>query len=153
MPSTSDAIGVVQFEPFELNAPHGELRKHGVKLRLQEQPFQVLVRLLERPGELVTREELRSQLWPADTFVDFDHSLNAAVNRLRDCLGDVAERPRFIETVPRRGYRFVAPVQRTPPPAPPDENRLDTHQSPLDTRQTPSRAWTAGALALVVAAI
>jgi TolB-like protein/DNA-binding winged helix-turn-helix (wHTH) protein/Flp pilus assembly protein TadD len=153
MPSTSDAIGVVRFEPFELNARDGELRKHGVKLRLQEQPFQVLVRLLERPGELVTREELRSQLWPADTFVDFDHSLNAAVNRLRDCLGDVAERPRFIETVPRRGYRFVAPVQRTPPPAPPDEIRLDTHQSPLDTRQTPSRAWTAGALALVVAAI
>src|SRR5579864_4504554 len=114
MAPSSDPIGVVRFEPFELDARHAELRKHGVKLKLQDQPFQLLVRLLERPGELISREELRSQLWPADTFVDFDHSLNTAINRLRDCLGDVADRPRFIETVPRRGYRFVAPVQRLP---------------------------------------
>ena len=146
MPLSSDAIGVVRFEPFELDERHGELRKHGVKLRLQDQPFQLLVRLLARPGELVSREELRTQLWPADTFVDFDHSLNTAVNRLRDCLGDTADHPRFIETVPRRGYRFVAPVQRPPSSAAPDEIHSDRHQSW-------SEAWTIGASALVVAAI
>jgi TolB-like protein/DNA-binding winged helix-turn-helix (wHTH) protein len=152
----SDPIGVVRFEPFELDARHAELRKHGVKLKLQDQPFQLLVRLLERPGELVSREELRTQLWPADTFVDFDHSLNAAINRLRDCLGDVAERPRFIETVPRRGYRFVAPVQRLPSPAVPDALHSDAPQSASKITPGPpaSRSvWTIGALAIVVAAI
>jgi Tol biopolymer transport system component/DNA-binding winged helix-turn-helix (wHTH) protein len=86
------------------------LRRQGIKVKLQEQPFQVLEQLLEKPGEVVTREELRNRLWPADTFVDFDHSLNAAIRRLRDALGDSAENPRFVETVARRGYRFVAPV-------------------------------------------
>ncbi len=88
----------------------GELRKQGVKIKLQEQPFHVLSVLLERPGEVVTREELRSQNWPADTFVDFDNSLNTAINKLREALGDSADNPRFIETLPRRGYRFIAPV-------------------------------------------
>jgi DNA-binding winged helix-turn-helix (wHTH) protein len=97
----------VRFDPFELDAPNGVLRKNGLKLKLQEQPFQILVTLLERPGEVVSRDELRRRLWPSDTFVDFDHSVNTAINRLRDSLGDVAERPRFIETVPRRGYRFI----------------------------------------------
>lgn len=87
----------------------GELRKHGIRLRLQEQPFQVLCMLLERPNELVTREELRQRLWPADTFVDFDHGLNTAVNKLRDVLGDSAANPRFIETLAKRGYRYVGP--------------------------------------------
>src|SRR5262245_22856800 len=107
----------VRFDPFELDAPAGELRKNGVRLKLQEQPFQVLVTLLERPGEIVSREELRRRLWPSDTFVDFDHSLNTVVNRLRDCLSDVAERPRFIETVPRRGYRFIGRVDPIEQPA------------------------------------
>jgi len=89
----------------------GELRKHGVRIRLQVQPFQILGMLLERPGEAVTREELRQALWPADTFVDFDHGLNNAINRLRETLGDSAESPRFVETLPRRGYRFIAPVE------------------------------------------
>src|SRR5678816_4341727 len=88
----------------------GELRKNGLKVRLQEQPFQILTLLLEQPGEVVSREELRNRLWPADTFVDFDHSLNTAIRRLRDALGDSAENPRFVETVARRGYRFLAPV-------------------------------------------
>src|SRR5215208_8199411 len=101
---------VVRFGPFELNRRTGELRKAGVRINLPDQPFQVLTRLLERPGELVTREELGQRLWPADTFVDFEHGLNAAVRRLRDALGDSAEMPRFIETLPRRGYRFIAPV-------------------------------------------
>src|ERR1700686_4997308 len=106
----------VQFGLFEVDLQTRELRKSGMKIKLNDQPFQVLALLLERPGEVVTREELQSRLWPADTFVDFDHSLNAAVRRLRDALGDSAENPRFVETVARRGYRFLAPVNGTAPP-------------------------------------
>jgi cholera toxin transcriptional activator len=102
---------IVRFGIFELDLAAGELRKNGARLRLQEQPFQVLALLLERAGEVVTREELREKLWPADTFVDFDHSLNTAVNKLRETLGDSASSPRYIETLARRGYRFIAPVQ------------------------------------------
>ena len=101
---------IARFAVYEVNLRTGELRKHGNRMRLQEQPFQVLAQLLERPGELVTREELRQKLWPADTFVDFDHSLNTAINKLRETLGDSSSAPRFIETLPRRGYRFIAPV-------------------------------------------
>jgi cholera toxin transcriptional activator len=102
---------IARFGVFELDLAAGELRKNGAKLRLQEQPFQVLALLLERAGDVVTREELRQKLWPADTFVDFDHSLNTAVNKLRETLGDSASSPRYIETLARRGYRFIAPVQ------------------------------------------
>src|SRR6266404_7214227 len=101
---------MIRFGTFELNLQSGELRQRGQKVKLQEQPLQVLAALLERPGEIVTREELRSKLWPADTFVDFDHSLNAAIKRLRDALGESADAPVFIETLARRGYRFIAPV-------------------------------------------
>ncbi len=103
--------GIARFGVFELDLAAGELRKNGIKLRLQEQPFQVLAFLLERAGNVVTREELRQKLWPADTFVDFDHSLNTAVNKLRETLGDSASSPRYIETLAKRGYRFIAPVQ------------------------------------------
>ena len=106
--STGD--GTRRFGLYELDLRAGELRRQGMKVKLQEQPFQVLAQLLERPGEVVTREQLRNRLWSADTFVDFDHSLNAAIRRLRDALGDSAESPRFVETVARRGYRFLAPV-------------------------------------------
>jgi DNA-binding winged helix-turn-helix (wHTH) protein len=99
-----------KFGLFEAVPESGELLREGEKLRLQEQPFQVLVALLERKGEVVTREELRQRLWATDTFVDFDHSLNTAINKLRDTLRDGAANPRFIETLPRRGYRFIAPV-------------------------------------------
>src|SRR5438445_10342627 len=99
-----------RFGIFELDLRAGELRRHGHKIKLQEQPFQLPSQLLEKPGEVITREELRNRLWPADPFVDFDHSLNAAIRRLRDALGDSAENPRFVETVARRGYRFLAPV-------------------------------------------
>src|SRR5437868_11032963 len=102
---------IARFGVFELDLAAGELRRNGAKLRLQEQPFQVLALLLERAGDVVTREELRLKLWPADTFVDFDHSLNTAVNKLRETLGDAASSPRYIETLARRGYRFIAPVQ------------------------------------------
>ncbi|MFY9682304.1 MAG: winged helix-turn-helix domain-containing protein [Candidatus Sulfotelmatobacter sp.] len=107
---------IARFGVFELDLAAGELRKNGTKLRLQEQPFQVLALLLERAGDVVTREELRQKLWPADTFVDFDHSLNTAVNKLREVLGDSASSPRYIETLARRGYRFIAPVQNVGTP-------------------------------------
>jgi cholera toxin transcriptional activator len=100
---------------FELDLAAGELRKSGVRMRLQGQPVQVLVLLLERAGELVTRDELRQKLWPSDTFVDFDHSLNTAINKVREVLGDSATSPRYIETLARRGYRFIAPVQSATP--------------------------------------
>src|ERR1051325_8002738 len=100
----------VCFGSFEVDLRAGELRKEGSKIRLQEQPFQILAMLLEQPGQVVTREELRSRLWPSDTFVDFDHSLNKAINKLREALGDSAENPRFVETLPRRGYRFLGSV-------------------------------------------
>src|SRR5439155_10495792 len=103
---------VIRFGPFEADLHTRELRKHGLRLKLQEQPFQVLAMLLARPGELVTRDEIRSALWPQDTFIDFDHGLNAAVRRLRDALNDKAETPRFVETLPRRGYRFIGSVEK-----------------------------------------
>jgi DNA-binding winged helix-turn-helix (wHTH) protein/TolB-like protein/tetratricopeptide (TPR) repeat protein len=103
---------VVRFGLFELELRASELRRRGVKVRLADQPFQILQVLLEHPGEVVTRDELRQRLWPADTFVEFDLSLNSAVRKLRDALGDSAEQPRFVETLPRRGYRFIAPVER-----------------------------------------
>src|SRR5215831_17394261 len=102
---------IVRFGMFEADLASGELRKNGARVRLQEQPFQVLALLLERPGEMVTREDLRNRLWANDTFVDFDHSLNTAVNKVRDALGDTAVNARFVQTVARRGYRFIAPVQ------------------------------------------
>src|SRR5882672_2755832 len=105
----------VQFGVFEVDLRAGELRRNGSKIKLQGQPFQILTMLLARPGEVVTREELQKKLWPADVFVDFDHSLNAAIRRLRDALDDSAENPRFVETVARRGYRFVAPVNGAAP--------------------------------------
>lgn len=103
----------IRFGVFEADLDLRELRKSGIKLKLHDQPFQILAALLERPGEIVTREEMRQRLWPTETFVDFDHSINTAMNRLREVLGDSADSPRFIETVARRGYRFVAPVYST----------------------------------------
>jgi len=101
---------VVRFGVFEVDLRAGELRRQGLKIKLQEQPFQILTMLLERPGEVVTREELQQKLWGADTFVDFEHGLATAVKKLREALGDTADNPRFVETLPRRGYRFIAPV-------------------------------------------
>ena len=111
MPVPPNHTRIARFGVFELDLSTGELRKSGVKLRLQGQPIQVLTLLLDRAGEVVTREELRQKLWAADTFVDFDHSLNTAINKVREALGDSAASPRFVETLARRGYRFIAPVQ------------------------------------------
>jgi TolB-like protein/DNA-binding winged helix-turn-helix (wHTH) protein/tetratricopeptide (TPR) repeat protein len=146
---------------FEADLRREELRKQGMRVRLRGHPFDILAMLLERPGDLVTREELRDRLWPADSFVDFDHGLNAAVNRLREALGDAADNPRFIETVPRRGYRFIAPliVVPEPPPEPPPPAEAAPPQSflpiPAATRRRRWRTWTlAGAtLAALAAAV
>src|ERR1700686_1888654 len=104
------SVRSVRFGVFEVDLRAGELRKKGIRIRLQGQPYSLLTALLKQPGEVVSRDELRSALWTQDTFVDFDHSLGPAVNKLREVLGDSAANPRFVETVPRRGYRFIAPV-------------------------------------------
>jgi len=111
MPEAPQLRRPIRFGVFELDLRAAELRKNGLRIRLQQQPFQVLAMLLEHPGELVGREEIQKRLWPADTFVDFDHGLNKAINKIREALGDSAESPRFVETVARRGYRFLAEVR------------------------------------------
>src|SRR2546425_2436627 len=114
MESAHPSRGAVRFGVFEVDLRAGELRKRGVKIKLQDQPFQILQVLLERSGEVVTREELRGRIWPADTFVDFDQGLNNAIKRLRESLSDSPDNPRFIETVPRHGYRFIGNLGATP---------------------------------------
>lgn len=118
-----------RFGVFEAEAASGELRRQGLRVKLNAQPFQVLCMLLERPGEVLTREEISRELWPDGTFVDYEHGVNSAVNRIREALGDKAGQPRFVETLARRGYRFVAPVERighTPEQPPPASNASDT---------------------------
>src|SRR6185436_9975841 len=130
---------LVRFGPFEVDLRTGELQKSGVRVSLPDQPFQLLKTLLDHRGELVTREELRQRLWSAETFVDFEHGLNTAVRRLRDALGDSADAPRFVETLPRRGYRFIAPVIRqvareTQAALPADEPNLVPSPTPIANR-------------------
>ncbi|PYU39459.1 MAG: hypothetical protein DMG54_26985 [Acidobacteria bacterium] len=128
MKNSTLQVNSLRFGAYEFDLRAGELRKHGMRIKLQEQPCQILAILLEHRGEMVTREELQSRLWPRNTFVDFDHSLNTAVMRLREALSDSSENPRFIETLPRRGYRFVAPVEEKSAPLieshPPQTARL-----------------------------
>jgi len=145
----------LRFGVFEMDLRTGELRKHGMQVRLQKQPFQVLTMLLEHAGEVVTREELQKNLWPADTFVDFDHGLNKTINKIRDALGDSAESPRFLETVSRRGYRFLAEVKAVdagsvPVPTPEtgalsvaqDSDLAKTARRPVTHKElTPSLPW------------
>ena len=142
----------------------GELHKHGLRVRLQEQPFQVLVMLVENPGKVVTREELQKKLWPADTFVDFDHGLNKAMSKIREALGDSAESPRFVETVARRGYRSLAEVKppdaapvRSPEvttklhPDPESGDRADLAGKSAKPKQVlPSLAWKISAFVLLL---
>src|SRR3954463_9770273 len=156
----------IRFGIFELDLHSGELRKAGVLVGLQEQSLKVLRELLNRPGELVTREQLRQRLWPDGTFVDFDHGLNAVINRLRETLGDSADAPRFIQTVPRRGYRFIPPVERSlegqevggqpagePGYVRPESGGVDSagHQ-PAIRRHYTSVMWSAVVLALAITA-
>jgi TolB-like protein/DNA-binding winged helix-turn-helix (wHTH) protein/Flp pilus assembly protein TadD len=156
----------IRFGVFELDLRAGELRKHGLRVRLQEQPFQTLALLLEHPGEVVTREELQKKLWPKDTFVDFDHGLNKAVSKIREALGDSAESPRFIETVARRGYRFLAEVKpadaarvQSPelaiPPhlEPGSDDRADlVGKSEKSKERRPTLAWRISAFVLLLLA-
>jgi DNA-binding winged helix-turn-helix (wHTH) protein len=142
----------MRFGTFEVDLRAMELRKHGVKIKLQDQPFQILVMLLERPGEVVTREQLHQKLWPGGTFIDFDHGLNNAIQRLRLALGDSAENPRFVETLARRGYRFLAPLDMavaTPPELAPtvreitEKNGREVHPSATtEPRRREILAWT-----------
>src|SRR5271167_291081 len=108
-------LATLRFDVFTLDLRAGELYMSGHRIKLQEQPFQILAILLEQPGQAVTREQLRERLWPEDTFVDFDHSLNTAVKKLRQALNDEADKPRFIETLPKRGYRYAGPAVETGP--------------------------------------
>lgn len=150
MNAPSSSPSVVRFGLFELDVRSGELRRSGVRVSLQDQPLKLLECLLERPGTLVTRDELRERLWPGDTFVDFDQGMNAAVRRLREALSDSADTPRFIETLPRRGYRFIAPVERdnrafTTPPDP------ATAIAPPGARAAGRFSWTRAVAAMGVA--
>jgi len=161
MSSLPKPLRIARFGVFEVDLRARELRKAGLKIRLHDQPFQVLAALLERPGELVTREELRQRIWPGGTFVDFDSGLNTAVNKLREALGDSADSPRFIETLPRRGYRFLAPVngtadgQAASAPQPAEEIREIEIDNPRVEEQppvTPARWRTRQALPWILVA-
>jgi TolB-like protein/DNA-binding winged helix-turn-helix (wHTH) protein/tetratricopeptide (TPR) repeat protein len=140
-PENGVPLRIIRFATFEVDLRAHELRKNGLKLKLHGQPFAVLAMLVERPGEAVNREQLRERLWPTDTFVDFDHGVNTAINRLREALGDSADNPRFIETLPRRGYRFIAPVES---PAPPEQAALPLGPTDPEAQPVPA-ADTAGA--------
>ncbi len=110
MPESSSKLTRYRFGPFDLDPGEGTLARHGIRVRLQDLPYRLLVMLVERPGEVVTREELRQHLWPQNTFVEFDNSLGVAIRKVRESLNDNADAPQYVETIPRRGYRFVAPV-------------------------------------------
>src|SRR5215469_64825 len=114
---------VIRFATFEVDLEAQEIRKGGLRLKLTGQPFQVLTILLERPGAVVTREELQRRLWP-DTFVDVDHNLNTAINKIREALGESSENPRFVETIPRRGYRFIGEIRQEPAVATPPSDEV-----------------------------
>lgn len=129
-----------RFGVFEVDLRHGTLRKKGARIRLQHQPLRILRLLVERAGDVVTRDELRSALWPADTFVDFEHNLNSAVKRLRAALGDSAAAPRFVETLPRQGYRWLAPIEFV---ADPEETATPAEPLPLQPASFPVQAGRA----------
>jgi TolB-like protein/DNA-binding winged helix-turn-helix (wHTH) protein len=141
--------GTLRFGVFEADITAGELRKQGTKIKLQDQPFQVLLALLEKPGQVITREELQKKIWPADTFIDFDHGVNNAIRRLREALGDSAENPRFIETLSRRRYRFIASVTISDGGA---EARETPNITPVETHRRRVPWWAFAACALVLAA-
>jgi len=147
VPTSIPAACVLRFGDFELDVRTAELRKHGVRLRLQGQPLQVLAALLNRAGDVVTREELRAQIWPPDTFVDFEHSLHNAIARVREVLNDSAETPRYIETLPRRGYRFIAPVDAVGIQSESRPGQSEQpHELPAGVRHTKSRKFVAAAI-------
>jgi TolB-like protein/DNA-binding winged helix-turn-helix (wHTH) protein len=148
MSPVHEPVGSMRFGSFEVDVAGRELRKNGTRIKLQEQPFEVLLLLLQKPGQIVAREELRQRLWPQDTFVDFDNSVNSAISRVREALRDSADTPRFVETVPRHGYRFIAPVENLPGSATPQETR---QQIAVVSGVRKARSlWVLAAIALLV---
>src|ERR1700677_2391480 len=160
MPHVASSSGCFRFGVFEVDVRNGELTRQGKRLSLQEQPFRLLVMLIERPGELVSREEVRQRLWP-QTIVDFDHGLNKAISKIRDALGDSAENPRFIQTVARRGYRFLADVmvagdgevETALPETASRENASVDSQTPVDPAPAKPRSRRTAAWAIAAAAL
>jgi cholera toxin transcriptional activator len=138
LPPSNREARLLRFGVFEVDLDAGELRKNGARIRLQEQPFQVLTALLQNAGQVVTRDHLREKIWPADTFVDFDHSLNTAVNKIRESLGDSASNPRFVETLARRGYRFIASVESLAAPAAVSSPSAQGNDIDIDIPTTPA---------------
>src|ERR1017187_441136 len=142
----------VHFGPFAVDLVSHELRHDGRRINLQEKPFQVLVVLLEQPDQLVTREELRRRLWPADTFVDFEHSINTAIKKVREALEDSGEHPKFIETLPRRGYRFIGPIEVPEDQPPATEPAVEV--SPARTQvPRPAAVWYASKAIWIAASL
>src|SRR5215471_16105681 len=160
MPPTVPDAPAYRFGSFELDARSGELRKLGIRIKLQDQPRQILLLLLRHSGEVVTREQIQKRLWPDNTFVDFDNAINSAVRKLRDALGDTAENPRFVETVARRGYRFIAsvsPVAVVPFRGAPSDRPSQPINAPVTppwaATQTRRFVWIACTLLLVLGAV
>src|SRR5579859_1862444 len=149
MPASASTSKIVRFGVFELDLQRAELRKQGVKVKLQEQPLRVLQVLLENPGQIVSRDELRQRVWPANTFVEFDQGLYSAMARLRDVLGDSSASPRFIETVAKRGYRFIAPVSPTVAPIAGAITK-PTMPNEQGSRRNSLRSWISSLLAGLV---
>ena len=147
MPEVKDSLRLIHFGPFELDLSSQELRKSGIRLHLPRQSFQILKMLLERPGELVSRDELRTSLWPSDTFVDFEHGLNAAINRLRETLGDNADNPRYVETLPRRGYRFIDTLTQ------PDPLQITLRTDEVREEECPAKRRSKRTLRLLLGAV
>ena len=150
MSETRLAEAMVSFDVFQVDLRSGELHREGRRVKLQEQPFRVLSLLIERAGEIVTRDELREKLWPADTFVDFDHSLNSAVARLREALRDSAEKPRFIETIAKRGYRFIGQLQAAKPEVDVSSVSPEIQSSSLFGGRIPGRIWMGSTFCLTI---
>ncbi len=156
-PDFRDRRSVYAFGVFELDLRERELRKHGLRIKLQEQPLGILILLLEEAGQIVSRERIRARLWPTDTYVDYENAINSAMRKLRDALGDMAENPRFVETVPRRGYRFVAPVSNRIAAAEIATPRLEvpSDTAPSETATQPGRGrrrWLLVAVVFTLAA-
>ena len=153
MTQEDSAVPVIRFDAFEADLRSGELRKQGLKLRIGDQPFSVLAVLLAQPGDVVTREDLQKKLWPADTFVDFDRGLNKAINRLREALGDSADSPRFIETLPKRGYRFIGTLNGSATSHQATPIQPDTVARHKERKLTRYRAYALWAVALMLCAM
>src|SRR5262249_34872631 len=145
----------IRFGPFEADVRSGELRKHGIRIKLPQQAFQILLMLLKYPGEVVLREEIQQKLWPLATVVEFDHSINAAVQKLSDALGETASNPRYVETIPKRGYRFIGAVEEAAPPARavvPSPMAVESQPAPLTlVAERRARSWIPFALTAGVA--